>query len=212
MKSEALSSVDLSSTAGVPPSGERLRVLAGGPCVLPNDDGLEALLRREAALPPSKLARRIREPNIADAEDLRQDVAVELLEKQAEGELVGAVHPASCWQRLRYRKLRLRRRRLREELRKPEVEAHLNVTAAAALSAEILDHRVRVWAWLLDQVASSRRAVAEDNLLRGETLEAIALQRGQPIGTVRSQLVRAQADLQKAVARRTGAVRSDVRP
>ena len=201
MKSEALSSADVCSTAGVPPSGERPRVLAGGPCVPPNDDGLEALLRREAALPPGKLARRLREPNVADAEDLRQDVAVELLEEQAEGELEGPVHPASYWQRLRYRKLRLRRRRLREELRKPEVEAHLNVTAAAALSAEILDHRARVWAWLLDQVASSRRAVAEDNLFRGETLEAIALQRGQPIGTVRSQLVRAQADIQKAVAR-----------
>jgi len=183
--------------ASVPPPlrGERGR----DPGESSHAESIEEFLARQARLPARDVARKVHAREISDAEEARQNAAVVWLEKRPE--IAPESREGSWWQTVRHRKLRLERERRCDEARKPRIAAHLRQVTPLLPSPEMTMARTRIQRWSINQIDPKRRDVAEQNLLEDKTLEAIAEEWGKPLGTVRSQSLRAKADLRAAVAR-----------
>lgn len=173
-----------------PPSGVRRR-----PCRPPH------LLVVLASVLDPKRRPRLR-VGVSDAEDILQDTLLLFLEKH-ESLQPGAWY-AWVYSTLRNREREFLKRRALRSKHHPLLAAYLlahtpqHAEADARLRQQEL---LSALTWLLDQVAPSRRDVAERYLFDAVPLEEIAAETGRPLSTVGSQWRRAKEDMRAAIAR-----------
>lgn len=140
--------------------------------------------------------------SVSDTEDILQDSLLLFIEKH------DSIQPGA-WYAWIYGTLRNREREL---LKRRALRSKYHPLLAAYLQAHTPQHaeadaRLRqrellaALTWLLDQVAPSRRDVAERYLFDAVPLEEIAAETGRPLSTVGSQWRRAKEDMRAAIAR-----------
>ncbi len=139
---------------------------------------------------------------VSDTEDILQDTLLLFIEKH-EGIQPGAWY-AWIYGTLRNRERELLKRRALRSKYHPLLAAYLQAHTPqhAEADAQLRQREIlSALTWLLDQVAPSRRDVAERYLLDAVSLEEIAAETGRPLSTIGSQWRRAKGDMRAAIAR-----------
>lgn len=146
--------------------------------------------------------RHLRSWSAADAEDLLQDAMLLFIEKQA-----GVARRSwRAWisGTARNRQRELRRDRATWRRYEPLIGEHVRRATPAPVGPDAGVRQAEILAaldWLIEQVAPTRREVAERVLVDGETLESIAAATGRKLGTVASKWARAKREMREALLR-----------